>query len=74
MIAIALVRKLGSALIGRKVVTVPFGDWKGGEATVLDLGTDPKAPEIVMNVRSDTLGEIGVFWYEPIKLVAVDKT
>lgn len=61
--------RYGERLIGKQVRTVPMGRWPGGVATVVDLGHDPAAPEIVMNVHSDKHGDIGVFEYEPIELV-----
>jgi hypothetical protein len=65
-----LVQEHGDKLIGRIVRTVQFGDWPGGNARVVNLGEDPNAPEIVMNVEStEGHGPIGVFEYEPIELV-----
>ena len=60
----------GKALIDAIVETEPIGDWIGGQTRVLDLGNDPNAPEIVMNVRSLHDGkEIGVFDWEDVSLV-----
>ena len=52
--------------IGDKVYTYPFGAWEGGLCRVIEFHPDPRAPEIVMQVRR-ILGdgeEIGVFDYE----------
>lgn len=59
----------GEALVGKLVQTIAIGDWPGGIARVVDLGHDPAAPEIVMNVHSDEHGDIGVLEYEPLELV-----
>lgn len=56
----------GKALIGRKVFTVAIGDYPGGVATVMRLGDDPNAPDIVLIVQPEGQDEIGVFDYEPI--------
>ncbi len=66
MKAKAFVRKHGKALVGRMVETEAIGEWPGGPAKVTDLGSDPMAPEIVMNVRSKKHGEMGIFEYEEI--------
>ena len=56
---------MGEQLIGRTVDTQEIVTWAGCECTVIDLGSDPAAPEIVFNVRrlSDS-AEIGVFDWE----------
>jgi len=59
---------MGADLVGKRIVTPPLGDYPGGEAVVLDLGTDPAAPEIVMNVHLDDWGDIGVFEFETVRL------
>ena len=45
-----LKKQMGDLLLGRSIKTVPFGDYPGGIAIIYDLGHDPAAPEIVMNV------------------------
>jgi hypothetical protein len=56
----------GKALIGRKVFTAAIGNYPGGVATVVRLGDDPGAPDIVLIVQPEGQDEIGVFDYEPI--------
>jgi len=69
MLAEELVKKHGSALIGRTVLTNPMGEYPGGYAEVLELEPDPEAPEIVFQVKHPTFGEIGVFGYERVYLI-----
>lgn len=54
-------------LIGRKIVTQPYGDWPGGVATITEVYPDPEAPEIVLQVKSEEHGEIGVFNFEEVE-------
>lgn len=70
MTAEDLVRQYGRDLIGRKVRTIPIGDWTGGICTVTDIEPDGQAPEIVFSVRRDSDGEeTGVFDEEPCEVV-----
>jgi len=79
MNALDLVNVLGKKLIGRKVLTIPMGTWPGGKAKVINLGDDPNAPDIVMNVKpldgqidpdDDTPFEsMGIFCHEDITLL-----
>jgi hypothetical protein len=64
-----LFESLGSDLVGRKVLTVQYGAWPGGVATVTEAEPDPAAPEILFYVEMDG-EEIGVFDFEPCSLVA----
>lgn len=63
-----LKKQMGDLLLGRSIKTVPFGDYPGGIAIIYDLGHDPAAPEIVMNVVLPGWGRIGVFEYEEVEL------
>jgi len=69
MTAGELSEKLGTDLIGRDILTVPFGQWPGGFAEVIQIQPDPAAPEIVFQVKSKLHGEIGVFENEPVQLL-----
>lgn len=61
---------LGTALVGRRVRTIPIGEWPGGECEVISLHDDPGAPEIVFIVRRIADGEeCGVFADEPVDLL-----
>jgi hypothetical protein len=67
MLASKFVEIYGNELIGKWVNTEKMGLFPGGRAIVIDLGTDPNAPEIVMNVKADNWHEeIGVFDHEEI--------
>lgn len=46
------VKKYGDGLTGREIVTVKVGAWPGGRARVLELYSDPAAPEIVLQVKA----------------------
>ncbi|MGH2375646.1 MAG: hypothetical protein ACRDIC_19525 [bacterium] len=59
----------GHELIGKWIWTEPMGDWKGGNAQVVELGDDPFAPEIVFQVRNEAGDEIGVFEFEEVAFV-----
>ena len=63
------VKKFGNKLIGKLVMTAPMGEYPGGIADVIDLGHDPAAPEIVMNVQLPNWGQIGIFDFEDVKLI-----
>ena len=66
-----MVHKYGSALIGQKVLTQALGEYRGGPATIVDLGTDPNAPDIVMNVITNGwIGRIGIFDHAEIFLMS----
>jgi len=77
MNASELVTQYGAALVGRVVETKPFGQWPGGPATVIEIGPDKEAPEIVFQVRhlkfkdpeTEKLWDIGVFEYEDVNLL-----
>lgn len=56
----------GHAKVGAEVVTQPMGEWPGGVATIVKHDPDPAAPEIVMTVRMEGHGTIGVFEYEQV--------
>jgi hypothetical protein len=66
----------GEKLIGRSVLTHPFGAWPGGRCKVIKLRPDSESPEIVFQVRGEVgqtcLGSstIGVFEYEEILLLS----
>jgi hypothetical protein len=66
-----LVKREGDDLLGRQIKTRPMGEYPGGIATVYDLGHDPAAPEIVMNVVLPGWGTIGVFEQEEVDLLPV---
>ena len=69
-----LVQRFGASLIGRTVRTEAMGSWHGGDCVVIDLGDDPGAPEIVMNVKRLSDGEeIGVFEQEWVRLLPEGK-
>lgn len=61
--------KHGARLIGRQIHTPPMGEYPGGIVTVVALTPDPDAPEIVLQVKHPTFGEIGVFESERVALV-----
>lgn len=63
-----LVKTHGRALVGQKVITPAMGDYPGGRAIVTELAPDPGAPEIVFTVKHPTVGEMGVFDYERVRL------
>lgn len=54
------------AALGDTLITEPMGEWPGGVARVTEFHPDPAAPEIVMTVEGEGLGEIGVFEYERV--------
>lgn len=60
---------MGKKLIGRRIVTARMGEYSGGVATVIDLGHDKNAPEIVMNVRKRGCPCMGIFEYERVRLI-----
>lgn len=60
---------LGVDLVGKKILTQRYGEYPGGIAEVTELAPDETAPEIVLNVRHPTFGEIGVFDHEEVSLV-----
>jgi len=68
-----LVEMFGDKLIGQLVGTQAVGEYPGGIATILDLGTDPGAPEIVFNVNRHGWGEIGVFDHERVVFLAKEE-
>jgi hypothetical protein len=74
MLAKELVNRLGSALIGRTVITRTYGIYSGGKARVVEIYPDPNAPEIVFNVQNDNWKDsngdsiIGVFENEQVDL------
>jgi hypothetical protein len=67
----------GDELIGRLIVTEPYGAFPGGPAKVLELYDDSNAPEIVLYVRylyrdivaTNENGELGVFENEVAHLL-----
>jgi hypothetical protein len=65
----------GEKLIGRSVLTHPYGAWPGGRCLITEIRPDPEAPEIVFQVRGldgqvcDGSSEIGVFEHEEILLL-----
>lgn len=61
-----LVESVGESLVGATVFTKKIGEYPGGPAKVIELNPDPAAPEIVMQVKHPTFGEIGIFEDEPI--------
>ena len=72
-----LVQRYAYSLIGKTVLTERIGEWPGGDAEVIALQPDPKAPEIVMQVRHKSkadplepsrLWEMGVFEHENVEL------
>jgi hypothetical protein len=63
-----LFESLGPDLVGRKVLTVQYGTWPGGVATVTEVEPDPAATEILFIVEMGG-EEIGVFDFEPCSLV-----
>lgn len=62
------VKVFGKRLVGQKVRTEKYGDWKGGIAKVLKLYPDKHAKDIVMQVRMGK-EEIGVLDHENIEIV-----
>lgn len=69
MCAVQLRAIANVSLIGQKIHTEAIGDYPGGPAEVIDLGHDREAPEIVLNVRHPTYGEIGIFAQEHVILL-----
>lgn len=79
MMADQAVEQFGDQLVGRLIITVPYGDWQGGAARVLAVNPDPGAPDIVMTVKAErrtqfdsrtNIGkEIGVFDHEEVGLI-----
>ncbi len=67
MTAKYMLQEFGTNLIGREIVTEPFGDWPGGIAKVTELTPDPKAPEIVFQVYQCPGRSIGVFDFEEVE-------
>jgi len=66
--------RLGTELIGRHILTVPFGGyWPGGFAQVIQLKPS-KFPEIVFQIKSDLHGEAGVLTHEQVKLLPKDRS
>lgn len=72
-----LVKECGAKkLIGRRVVTPALGSYPGGLVTIIEVGHDDSAPEIVFLVQHDTWrdpdisddGTMGIFDYELVKL------
>jgi|GEM_PF-3351571 hypothetical protein len=60
----------GTSLIGQRVDTEAIGEYPGGIATVTELAPDPQAPEIVFTVQHPTFGQMGVFDWEHVVLLA----
>lgn len=70
MTARTAVNCFGATLIGKTIITQPFGDWRGGQAKVLDVNPDPAAKEIVMEVKAlRSKEEVGVFGSEKIQII-----
>lgn len=69
MNAKSLVQKLGNKLLGQKVNTPAAGKYPGGVATVILLAPDKKAPQIVFQVNSPHLGDMGIFEHEEVSLL-----
>lgn len=65
-----LANQYGNKLVGREVLTQPMGEYPGGYAIVTQVHPDPGAAEIVFNVKHPTFGEVGIFEYEVVVLVA----
>lgn len=65
-----LVDLYGKSLIGMEIMTPAMGEYPGGMATVVELGPDENAPEIVFDVNNpgwdvgDGTHQIGVFEHE----------
>jgi hypothetical protein len=55
-------------LIGRHICTQAFGHYPGGVAEIIAVEPDPACPEIVLQVKHPTFGEIGVFDFEEVAL------
>lgn len=56
--------------VGDLIETFPVGKWEGGDCEVIEIDPDPKAPEIVCQVRrvlDDA--EIGVFGFEHVHVI-----
>ncbi len=70
MTAEELLSRYGTELVGTTIMTEAFGDYPGGPAKVIELCPDPEAPEIVLQVKHPTFGEIGVFDFEEVALLA----
>jgi hypothetical protein len=68
MTAKELAEEMGATLIGKQINTEQFGTYPGGIAEVIALTPDAEAPEIVIQVRHPTFGEIGVFDFEDVSL------
>jgi len=70
MKASRMVRDIDSSiLIGAEIVTQPFGEYPGGIAKIIALHPDPTAPEIPIQVKHPSFGEIGIFEHEQVYLV-----
>ena len=74
MFASGLLRLLGDSLIGCTVWTQAVGNYPGGNALVTEIQPDPAAPEIVFGVEHPTLGYMGIFEWEQVKLIALLNT
>lgn len=66
--ALRLVKLHGKSLIGKQVWTPPMGDYPGGIAVVTEIQPDPTAPDIVFQVEHPTVGSMGVFYNERVRL------
>lgn len=69
MNAARLARQEGKFLVGRMIMTQPYGEWPGGLAVVTELLPDPGEPNIVFQVASAEHGEIGVLAHEEVALI-----
>jgi hypothetical protein len=56
----------GYTIIGKHIFTEAIGEYPGGVAEVIALYPDKKAPEIVLQVKHPTFGEIGIFEHESV--------
>lgn len=66
MIFIPAEEYVPTAKVGTIILTYPMGEWLGGYATITEINPDPKAPEIVFQVKSLNGDEIGVYGNEVI--------
>lgn len=62
-----LLAKYGISLVGKKVMTYPYGDYPGGEAKVVEVEPYSNDPKVVFNVRHPTFGEIWIFDDEDVE-------
>jgi hypothetical protein len=69
-----IVQAWGKALVGRKILTFPMGEYTGGEAVITKISPDRATPDIAFIVKNDSWEddqgshEIGVFGHEEVDI------